>query len=391
MPFYYSIRKDEAKERRRTAEGLLRLRAQLKEEVPRRTVTDTLLLATWNIREFDSSKYGYRTSEALHYIAEIISHFDLVAIQEVREDLSALDEVQRMLGGWWKYIVTDVTEGSSGNGERMAFMYDGRKVSFGGLAGEIVLPAKKKDPVLQFARTPFLCGFRSGWVKFNLCSVHIYYGESVADDPRRIEEIRDLARLLADRVQPPMQPSRPQGETTAVKNTSGENMILLGDFNIFTHNDETFKALTEPGFQIPEPLMKLPGSNLGQSKHFDQIAFLCRPDRFEATKRAGVFNYSSSVFGDSDEAIHVEAMGEDYARNKDGAERTEKEKTRYYKDWRTYQMSDHLLLWCELRIDFSQEYLERVRDQQDETGGGAPVVDDGAPGGGSEGEGSNGG
>ncbi|HEX8621068.1 MAG TPA: endonuclease/exonuclease/phosphatase family protein [Allosphingosinicella sp.] len=377
MPFYYSIRKDGAKERRQTAEGLLRLRDQLEKEVPRRTVTDTLLLATWNIREFDSSKYGYRTSEALHYIAEIISRFDLIAIQEVREDLSALDEVQRMLGGWWKYIVTDVTEGSSGNGERMAFMYDGRKVSFGGLAGEIVLPAKKKEPVLQFARTPFLCGFRSGWVKFNLCSVHIYYGDSVADDPRRIEEIRDLAALLAARVQPPMQPSRPQGEATSVKNTSGENMILLGDFNIFTRTDETFKALTDPGFRIPEPLMNLPGSNLGQSKHFDQIAFLCRPDRFEATKNAGVFNYSTSVFGDADEALHAGSMGEDYLRKKDGTERTDKEKTRYYKDWRTYQMSDHLLLWCELRIDFSREYLERVRDQEDETRGGAAIVDSG--------------
>ncbi|HEX9965466.1 MAG TPA: endonuclease/exonuclease/phosphatase family protein [Allosphingosinicella sp.] len=374
MPFYYSIRDDTPEQRKRTAEGLLRLRAQLKDEVPKRTVTDTLLLATWNIREFDSSKYGFRTSEALHYIAEVISHFDLVAIQEVREDLSALDQVQRMLGGWWKYIVTDVTEGSSGNGERMAFMYDDRKVRFGGLAGEVVLPAKKDDPVLQFARTPFLCGFRAGWVKFNLCSVHVYYGKSVADDPRRVKEIGDLAQLLAKRVQPAMQPSRPQGEATSIRNTSGENMILLGDFNIFARDDETFKALTDPGFQIPKALMNLPGSNLGQSKYFDQIAFLCRPDRFEATDRAGVFNYSRSVFGDGDEAVYVEAMGEDYANKP-----TPEKKARYYKDWRTYQMSDHLLLWCELRIDFSREYLERAREEQAADAAGDGGDQDGEP------------
>ena len=358
MPFYYSIRKDSPEEQRRTAEGLLRLREQLGKSIPRRTVTETLLLATWNLREFDSSKYGFRTSESLHYIAEIISRFDLVAIQEVREDLSALDAVQEMLGGWWKYIVTDVTEGTGGNGERMAFLYDGRKVTFGGLAGEIVLPPKKQQPVMQFARTPFLCGFRAGWVKFNLCTVHIYYGKSVKDDPRRVQEIGDLAKFLAAKVEPPeqMQPARPQGEATKVRNTSAENLIMLGDFNIFSREDATMKALTDAGFKIPESLRDIPGSNLGQSKHFDQIVYLCREDRFEATERAGVFNYSDSVFGDGDEALYVEAMGEDYAVKPDAAK-----KSRYYKDWRTYQMSDHLLLWCELKIDFSREYLERVK------------------------------
>ena len=31
-----------------------------------------------------------------------------------------------------------------------------------------------------------------------------------------------------------------------------------------------------------------------------------------------------------------------------------------FKDWRTYQMSDHLPMWIELRVDFSREYLERL-------------------------------
>jgi len=29
----------------------------------------------------------------------------------------------------------------------------------------------------------------------------------------------------------------------------------------------------------------------------------------------------------------------------------------YYTEWRTFQMSDHLPLWVELKIDFSNEYL----------------------------------
>jgi len=57
-----------------------------------------LRLATWNIREFDSNKYGHRLEESFFYIAEIIAIFDLVAIQEVRDDLSAFRRVMSILG-----------------------------------------------------------------------------------------------------------------------------------------------------------------------------------------------------------------------------------------------------------------------------------------------------
>jgi hypothetical protein len=136
MPFYNTLSANRVDDRR-TAEGLLRLRAALHRDVPMKTLDDTLLMASWNLREFGGSKHGGRTREALFYIAEVIDHFDLVAVQEVRDDLQDLDKLMAVLGSWWKYVVTDVTEGSSGNDERLAFIYDQRKLSFGGLAGEI--------------------------------------------------------------------------------------------------------------------------------------------------------------------------------------------------------------------------------------------------------------
>src|SRR4051794_19678328 len=106
-------------DRPRIAEGLLRLRQQFRDEaVPGRTLNQTLLLATWNIREFDEgSKYQPRLPESLFYIAEVLSHFDLIAVQEVRRELASLDRVMSILGPWWKYIVTDVTYGAAGNQE----------------------------------------------------------------------------------------------------------------------------------------------------------------------------------------------------------------------------------------------------------------------------------
>jgi hypothetical protein len=58
--------------RLRVVTGLERLRAALRADggTPDRTVERSLMVATWNIREFGRSKYGYRSDEPYYYIAE---------------------------------------------------------------------------------------------------------------------------------------------------------------------------------------------------------------------------------------------------------------------------------------------------------------------------------
>jgi hypothetical protein len=56
--------------------------------------------------------------------------------------------------------------------------------------------------------------------------------------------------------------------------------------------------------------------------------------------------------------MYEKSMGAAYLKNKQGKQRNARERTRYYNDWRTFQMSDHLPLWIELQIDFGKEYLE---------------------------------
>lgn len=347
MPFYYRIDSN-THDGRRTAKNLLTLRRQLDKEVPKRTINDTLLLATWNIREFDSPAYGKRLDESFYYIAEIISHFDIVAIQEVREDIRALDKLKNILGSYWKYLISDVTEGSAGNKERMAFLFDSRKVNFGGLAGEVVIAPIKKGkkthmPARQLARTPFVCGFQAGWFKFMLSTVHILYGMSTANNPTRVKEIKELASFLARRAKQPA--------------TWSNNLILLGDFNIFSPSDVTFKALTNAKFIIPDEIQSLP-SNAARNKHYDQIAFMLHKKQLELNK-AGIFDFYKSVFKVEDEKTYISKMGSAYYKTSAGKTRNAKAKQSYYKThWRTHQMSDHLLMWVELKIDFGKEYLE---------------------------------
>ena len=41
----------------------------------------------------------------------------------------------------------------------------------------------------------------------------------------------------------------------------------------------------------------------------------------------------------------------------------------YYAEWRTFQMSDHLPLWVEVKIDFSKEYLNHLSTYEPEGAG----------------------
>lgn len=350
---------------KRTADRLLKLKAALAIEIPQKC-PGRVLLATWNIREFDSAAYGDRSLECLYYIAEIMSHFDLIAVQEVREDLEALDKVLNLLGrSNWDYIVSDVTEGKPGNRERMAFVYNKDSVAFNRVAGEIVIPPKKiktaggtttYEPANQLYRTPYMCGFRTGWSYLLLSTVHILYGKDKANNPKRVKEIETVAEFLAKR-------SRER------QDYDRNNLVLLGDFNIYSPSDVTMKAITDAGFIVPNELQQVPPTNVGKKpRHYDQIAFKPKTDRFETTGKAGVFDFYDTVYTDADEEDYTAEMGPAYLRTSKGKTRDAKGRTSYYRTyWRTHQMSDHLPMWVQLRTDFAEEYLKEIAEE--DTGG----------------------
>ena len=342
MPYYYPIKsiRDQT-DRQQLIDKLLLLRRQMDAQIPQKTEADTMLLATWNIREFGNN----RTTESSYYIAEILSRFDLVAVQEVSSNLKGLQKVLSLMGPQYSYIVTDSTDGSAGGGERMAFVYDTAKITFKNEVGELVLPKEKLiTESLQFARTPFVVAFKAKWFTFKLATVHIYYGTSSSVDSRRLAEIDTVAAYLAKR-----------------SKKEDESYILLGDFNIFKTGDATLKALEKNGFHIPEAIKHHP-TDLGQTKHYDQIAFHCMLDPemvvfSEGKQRSGAFNFTESVYTAEDMPLYRKHFPAKVVQGKN-----EQEIQKYYMStWRTFQMSDHLPLWAELKIDFSNEYLESLK------------------------------
>ena len=342
MPAYSTIKRiKDASERTYIIEKLLSLRAQLDREIPTKTAADTLLLATWNIRKFGDN----RLNESLHYMAEIISRFDLVAVQEVSANLGGLRKLVALLGHNWDYIVTDSTEGRSGGSERMAFVFDRGKILFRKVAGEIVLPANKLvNQEVQFARTPYSVAFQAGWFRFMLVTVHIYYGTAKKNDPRRVDEINAVSEFLKKRAK-----------------KEDENYILLGDFNIFNANDATMQALIKNGFYIPDDLRKHP-TNFGKNKYYDQIAFKLKMEPkmivfSEENQRSGAFDFTKTIYLPQDIDRYRMYFDEKAVEGK-----TEKQiETYYLSNWRTFQISDHLPLWIELKVDFSNQHLEKIK------------------------------
>jgi hypothetical protein len=358
----------------RCASRLISMRQSLRALRERRG-EGTLLLATWNIRDFDSNKFkfGPRLPESFAYIAEIISCFDLVAVQEVNEDLSALERVMRILGPGWDYIATDITEGTGGNGERMAFVFDTRRVRFQRIAGEVVLPEGQLvvspktqragdalDPTAvtdavsqgieevrqQFARTPFVVSFQSGWFKFNLCTVHIYFGDDAgAQLERRIDEIRKLVEFFA---------RRQDRENRDADGDPGkmQNYILLGDFNVVSPQHETMAALKRRGFTVPP---EIDGDRVrGPEDHFyDQIAVRVKDERFRV-RTGGMVEMFADVFRNTVEDREIYRATIENTPNR----RTWTPEHRYL-NWRTWQMSDHSPLWIEVETDFADHYLEQ--------------------------------
>jgi len=328
------------RQRDRIIDNLLKLRDGLKKEIPRKTARDRLLLATCNIRKLNE----HRTTESLYYLAEVLAKFDLIAVQEV-VSLKAFNTIVYLMGKNWDYFTTDATYGNIGGSKRLIFLYDTRKVSFEKLAGEVVLPEPMIRKRSQFPCTPYIAAFHSGWFKFNICTVHIYFGSDHKQTMREWE-IDRIAGLIAKQ-----------------RKKEHQTHILLGDFNIDSKQDQTYKNIKQHHFHIPDADV---GSNIKRDQQYDQIAFNLIENCVEepmykegepgedGMPNAGVFDFYQYVYREDDAKLCATEYPEVFQGRKG-------KQSYFLKTWRTFQLSDYPPLWTRLKINFSDEYLETVR------------------------------
>ncbi|HKY31830.1 MAG TPA: endonuclease/exonuclease/phosphatase family protein [Candidatus Polarisedimenticolia bacterium] len=277
----------------------------------------TLLLATWNIANLGVQQ---RREKDRRLLAEILSWFDIVAIQEVNSNWTHLRDIElNLLGAPYRVLVSD----AAGNNERMAFLYDASKVSPLQLVGEVAFPpseyAKVKSSGIGgqfkgFDRTPYFATFACGSFTFTLANVHLYYGsESKKDMDRRTLETLAVARWAA------------RESTTSYSFT--RDIIALGDFNMpkAAPGDPIYKALTSRGLELPLHSSEV-GSAIASDNHYDQIAFFPGNTKNDFTGLKGVFDFDKVVFPDLWQAHQKNFFA--YAR---------------------YFVSDHRPMWTQFR------------------------------------------
>jgi endonuclease/exonuclease/phosphatase family metal-dependent hydrolase len=313
------------------ADELAGLRTAFAVMVPARSAGN-LVIGTWNIRAFDRytpewrSKPGdspIRDLSNVACLAEVVRHFDVVAIQEVRQSAQAFLAMMQLLGPDWGYLVTDVTQGKAGNNERLAFVFDSTRVKPSGLACELVVPSDTTgsgtQPVTdQFARTPYAISLARGNATFTLVTLHVVYGKAPAD---RVAELTEIAKWL----------ERWSGQRDAW----GSNLIALGDFNIDRSGDPLFNAFTSTGLRPPGPL------NLVPRTVFDDPDPNAPPDHRHFYDQIAWFGGDTSSNALLD-MTYVNAGMVDFAGHGIPAKDTTQ------LSWR---ISDHFPLWCEFSLD----------------------------------------
>jgi len=299
-------------------------RRRLRAHKVRRGIPDrgrgALLIGTWNIANF-----GAQARRACDHrlIAEILSWFDVVAVQECRDNVGDLYDVLHYMGKGWQAVMSD----ASGNNERMVFLYDSTRVIRLDEIGEIGFPPTAVDRIrlegvkghfAGFDRSPYLASFqlKGTPLSVQLVNVHLFYGSSTRGDiERRALETAAVAKWTDLRHRSPYLGAR--------------EVIALGDFNMPKPTRDggnvVYDALTSEGLVTPPHSTEI-GSAIASDNQYDQVAL------FPAGAKGwlvdvGVFDYDAVVFRELFER-KGRAVFEGYLR---------------------YYLSDHRPMWVQLR------------------------------------------
>jgi len=265
-------------------ENLKGLRERRK--IPEQT-KDNLMIASWNLTNFGVQK---RKQDHLKIMAEIISPFDIVAVQEIADNLGDFHKLLNLLGNKWDMVYSD----TAGNKERLAFLYRTDRAIRTGLTAELAMRGYERrqisiqvstddpegDTFDGFNRNPYMVNFLADQFECTMVNVHLYWSNMIW---RRLETMA-LGKWAKSRVNKDYPPNN--------------DIILIGDFNMpeAKPGDKIFEELDKVGLQIPKYGTQLVGSNLAGDADYDELAFFPRRTKSNFTGNMGVFDFDKELF-----------------------------------------------------------------------------------------------
>lgn len=358
------------------------------------------------IGAFNALKLGKATNTAKRweFLKRFASRYDLLAVQEVMDDLSGIRRLHEELGPTFKLVVSDTTGATPGNKglrERLAFLYRPDRIELNELASDIsydrssVLESMKSDinkwkklfkdfddtnvdrvtsgkrklglndlkhpGFVTFIRTPHCASFsirprrNADPIEFLAINAHLLFG---AHKSERTREFFALLNWLVNRAK-------------QAKRMYFKNMIVLGDLNMdfddpkvrlseitkmlldLESNLLTGQTAARVNFPFLEPHpdgFQLFNTNARKNQTFDHVAFfidknetgLPLGDANQNAARGGLNGYDYGVFD------FVELFAQS-VHDKRFAELTASQRNKLLSNTKA-DVSDHMPIWVRIPI-----------------------------------------
>lgn len=235
------------------------------------TPSDTLRLASWNIRVFSNNS---RDDTELRQICDVILDYDLVAVIELRDEkvLARAEVVLQDMGRDYDYVVSPPV--GRRVKERYAFLYDRSLI-------DVVKPGEVfPDVGDEFIREPYYATFRAGAFDFTAIAVHVIWGDRVQ---ARREEIQKLAEVY---------------QAVQAMNPTEQDILLVGDFNRPPDDEKSYAKLNAIPSMIHlfDPPLK---SHVEDTSLYDNIWFQAEYVK-EYVGKHGIDHFDETDFADND-------------------------------------------------------------------------------------------
>jgi len=159
-------------------------------------------IGSWNIRNISKKK----SDQNLTLILNILTSFDFIAVQEVR-DREIMNRIQEKLGSGWTMSVSNQV-GTEHHKEHYGMIWRNTHLSI--LTDPEILVDQRDD----FVREPYIGYFKAGQFDFILATIHVVWGDSIVGRREEIKKLDDLLHAIQTRA------------------TTEKDIIIVGDFNM---------------------------------------------------------------------------------------------------------------------------------------------------------------
>lgn len=266
--------------------------------IPPKRVGENLLIASWNLRAFagvtekwesgpeDTPKRDLRS---LLFIAEILSRFDVIVLQEVHRNSSAMEQLIAAMNQYqdrWGYMYSEMGHARRTD-EQAAIVFDIRRIRPAGFQGPVSASTLDLEEYIfkdSLYVTPFAHSFDMRGISFTL--LRLLFNSRMPN----VQGVPDILKKLR--------------KWASEENAAGRSLFAVGDFA--DREDQVTELIRDSRLMPPAELENIinivaDGTELHKVPFYDQFAWFSDAKNnpvisLQYTKKAGGFDFTKYMF-----------------------------------------------------------------------------------------------